>query len=357
MSGTKLQDVAEKAGVSLATASLALSGKGRISPSVRARVQEVAGNLGYRGKQDGNGKPAARGTRIAILHAEDREYEWNFVRPTLLELERALHQRELCPVLVPFTARASSESILQPISTVGARAVFAVQYANEKVLSALEAGGIMVVVINNSQFQDRLYSVCVDDFQGAYEGTMSLLALGHTSVAFVEYERPDSPAVVADRFIGFRKALEEHHIVFSPDQRITIPFLDEKKLARKLGALFSRPDRPTAIFAHDDYLGLYVIAALKELGLEVPRDVSLVAPGDVLDYSLPFMPQITTMRINTSLLGRIAVDLMMERFRADHEEVHVLKVKEQLVRRESCAAAPGRAPCREPRAAAQGEVS
>ena len=341
MRGAKLQDVATKAGVSLATASLALSGKGRISAAVRVRVQEAAGDLGYRGKQDGQGRPSPRGTRVAILHAEDREYEWNFVRPTLLELERAMHQREFSPVFVPFSARASTEHILQLITAVGASAVFAVHFSNEKVLSALEAGGIRVVVINNSQFQDRFHSVCVDDFQGAYEGTMSLLALGHVSVAFVEYERPDSPAVVADRFIGFRKALDEHHVVFSPEQRITIPFLDKKKLGRKLGVLFSQPGRPTAIFAHDDYLGLYVIAALKEMGLEVPRDVSLVAPGDVLDYSLPFTPQITTMRINTSLLGRIAADLMLDRLHADHEELHVLKVKEQLVRRESCAHAGG----------------
>jgi LacI family transcriptional regulator len=341
MPGAKLHDVASKAGVSLATASLALSGKGRISAAVRVRVQEAAADLGYRGKQDGQGRAAARGTRVAILHAEDREYEWNFVRPTLLELERAMHQKELSPVLVPFSARSSTEHVLQLITAAGASAVFAVQFANEKVLSALEAGGIRVVVINNSQFQDRFHSVCVDDFQGAYEGTMSLLALGHTSVAFVEYERPDSPAVVADRFIGFRKALEERRLAFPPEQRITIPFLDRKKLSRKLGALFSRPGRPTAIFAHDDYLGLYVIAALKEMGLEVPRDLSLVAPGDVLDYSLPFMPQITTMRINTSLLGRIAADLMLDRLHTDHEELHVLKVKEQLVRRESCANATG----------------
>ena len=65
--------------------------------------------------------------------------------------------------------------------------------------------------------------------------------------------------------------------------------------------------------------------------LRCPDDVSLVAPGDVLDYSLPLMPQITTMRINTMLLGRIAANLMFERMKNGHEEVHVLKVKEQLV--------------------------
>ncbi len=194
----------------------------------------------------------------------------------------------------------------------------------------------MVVVVNNGGFQDRFHSVCVDDFQGAYEGTLSLIALGHRSIAFVEYERPESPAVVADRFVGFRKALEEAKVSFTADQRITIPFMDAKRLEKKLAALFARDGKPTAIFAHDDYLGLFVIQALAGLGLGVPRDVSLVAPGDVLDYSLPLMPQITTMRIDTSLLGRIAANLMLDRLHGSDAGVHVLKVKEQLVRRASC---------------------
>ena len=141
---------------------------------------------------------------------------------------------------------------------------------------------------------------------------------------------------MADRFVGFRKALEENRLAFPPDQRVTVPFMDQKKLIKKLDMLFSRPERPTAVFAHDDYLGLFVIRALEELGLRVPRDVSLIAPGDVLDYSLPGIPQITTMRINTSLLGGTAANVMLERFRNHHEDVHVLKVKEQLMKRESC---------------------
>ncbi len=64
--------------------------------------------------------------------------------------------------------------------------------------------------------------------------------------------------------------------------------------------------------------------------------MSLVAPGDVLDYSLPLMPQITTMRIDTALLGKIAANLLFDRMRTADAGVHVLKVKEQLVRRGSC---------------------
>ena len=336
MSGAKLQDVALKAGVSLATASLALSGKGRISTGVRERVHGAALQLGYSARRDIASGAATAAARFGILHADDRAYEWNFVRPAIVELERFLHQKGMAPVLLPFAARTSAEHVLQIVIASGVTAVFAIQYANGRVLEELVRRGVRVVVINNSQFQDQLPTVCVDDFQGAYEGTRSLLAFGHRSFGFVEYERPESPAVVADRFVGFRKALDEHHIAFSAEQRITISFMDARRLASRLRTVFSRQMKPTAIFAHDDFLGLYVIAALREMGLEVPRDVSLVAPGDVLDYSLPLMPQITTMRIDMTLLGRTAANLMIDTMRTGNSEVHVLKVKEQIVHRASC---------------------
>jgi DNA-binding LacI/PurR family transcriptional regulator len=273
---------------------------------------------------------------MGILHAEDREYEWHFIRPTVLELERSMRQRGHVPVLIAASTKEDSEKVVRHVVEAGVGAVFTLQMSDGAVFSELRSRGIQVVVINNSGFQDRFHSVCVDDFQGAYEGTLSLLTLGHRSLAFVEYARPESPNVVADRFIGFRKALDEHRVGFSPERRITIPFMDGKKLEKKLAALFGRSEKPTAIFAHDDYLGLYVIDALGRLGISVPKDVSLVAPGDVLDYNLPCTPQISTMRIDTTLLGKIAANLMFDRIRNTDSDVHVLKVKEQLVRRASC---------------------
>ena len=335
VSRARLKDIASRAKVSVATASLALNGKGRISDEVRSRVRDTADLLGYSTRRSGSLRPGAVDS-VGIIHAEDREYEWHFIRPTILELEHALRQKGHLPVLIPAGTRAEPEKTLRHVVDCGVKAVFALQVADGALFSELLGRGIRLVVISNSGFQAQFHSVCVDDFQGAYEGTLFLLSLGHRSLAFVEYTRPDSPNVVADRFIGFRKALEEQKVGFSPEQRLTVPFMDAKKLQKKLASLFSRRERPTAIFAHDDYLGLYVIEALGKLGLSVPGDVSLVAPGDVLDYRLPLMPQITTMRIDTALLGKIAANLMFDRMRNTDSDVHVLKVKEQLVRRESC---------------------
>jgi DNA-binding LacI/PurR family transcriptional regulator len=335
MARARLKDVARKANVSVATVSLVLAGKGRISQEVRGRVRDAADTLSYRPRRAACPRRADRDS-VGILCAEDRQYEWNFIRPTILELERALRQRGHVPVLIPANSRSDPEKIVHHVQGSGVRAVLSLQFSNGAVFSGLHAHGLPVVVINNSGFQERLDSVCVDDFQGAYEGTRFLLSLGHRSVAFVEYARPEFPDVVADRFVGFRKALEEQRIGFSPERRVTVPFMEMKKLEKKLALLFTRTERPTAVFAHDDYLGLYVIEVLRRIGLSVPADISLVAPGDVLDYSLPLMPQITTMRIDMALLGKIAASLLFDRMRVADAGPHVLKVKEQLVRRGSC---------------------
>ncbi|HVP18670.1 MAG TPA: LacI family DNA-binding transcriptional regulator [Spirochaetia bacterium] len=341
MAGARLQDVAERVGVSLATASLALSGKGRISVEVREKIFAAADTLGYRARSAQRVRPTAAQCPVGIVYPDDRSHEWFFTRPILIEIELAMLREGFAPVMVPVSALAGRGQTLHIVETCGLCAVFSVQFGEESLFEDLERRGTYLVVVNNSNFQDRHYSVCVDDFQGAYEGAQHLVSLGHRVIAFVEYERPDMPVLIADRFVGFRKALDENALPFSADHRVTIPFIDSKRLVERLESLFSRSDRPTAIFAHDDYLGLYVIMALRELGLRVPDDVSLIAPGDVLDYSLPGQPQITTMRINSSLLGRIAGSLMLERFRHAHEDVHVLKVKEQLVKRASCRSIAG----------------
>jgi DNA-binding LacI/PurR family transcriptional regulator len=338
MSKPKLQNVAEEAKVSLTTASLALSGKGNISAAVRERVAKAAVKIGYRRRETRlRAESVAPGTVTVLLPVDDMwAHIFYFIRPIIVEIERSLAREGFSPVLLPTFSSSEAEDIVRKILASEAKAVFSIHYGNEKLFRSLEDEGIPVVVVMNNNFQDTLYSVCVDDFQGAYEGCLHLLRLGHTSIGYVDYPRPELPAVVVDRFFGFRKALEEYAVPFSPDLRLTTDLHEREALRAGLRALFLLSQRPTALFVHDDYFAARVIAELSGMGIHVPADVSIIAPGDVLDYSEPFVPQITTMRINTALMGQISADLIVNRLRRNPEDIHVLKVKQQLVDRGSC---------------------
>ncbi|TFG61696.1 MAG: LacI family transcriptional regulator, partial [Spirochaetales bacterium] len=90
MSDTKLKDVADKAGVSLTTASMALSGKGKISGEVVKKVKEAAGEIGYKRKSIRTRPKKKSFKYVVILHYETQSYLWNFSRPFISELETIL---------------------------------------------------------------------------------------------------------------------------------------------------------------------------------------------------------------------------------------------------------------------------
>ena len=146
MAGVKLQDVAAKVGVSLATASLALSGKGRVSPDMRARVRAAAAALGYTARIAPRGRVAAAAGNVAILRFEDRDYEWSFIRPILSELEQNLIAKGYAPVSVPVGLKMPPERVRDMIRSTRSRAVFAVHYGNGRLFEELEAEGIRLVV-------------------------------------------------------------------------------------------------------------------------------------------------------------------------------------------------------------------
>ena len=338
MGAPRLQDVATEAGVSITAASMALSGKGRISNTVRERVALTAQRLGYVQRYHRTPVRLLASRYIGIVHEADQPHEWDFIRPIVQQCEDQLIARGYAAVLIPVTHGEIPEEVYRRIVASGVGAVLTIHYCSEEVLSRLEEQGILVIVINNTNTQDKFYSVCVDDFQGAYEGALYLCELGHRSILYVEYNRPDHANVVIDRFIGFQKALDQYKIGFQADQRISLEFMDTARLESSLRRSFSARRPPTAIFSHDDYLAVYILDVLRTLGKRVPEDVSIIAPGDVLRYEECYVPQITTMRINTQMLGRVACNLLMDRVDGrDHDDdIHVLKVKQQIVKRGSC---------------------
>lgn len=338
MSNVTLRDVAQEAGVSLSTASLVLNGKGQISQDVRERVIDAARKLDYVKPIYTPSSAVKPINHIAILVFEDYEkaFVWNFFRRIIIQLEAIITEERYYPVIIPVSIDQNPHEILEKVIFSKVGGLFSIDFGNQELFQQLEDREIPVVAINNSDFQSQFYTVCTDNFQGAYEGTLHLLELGHTHIAYVEYHRSDVPSVMNDRFIGFKKALDENNLDFPDEHRITVDLFDMAKLEHELRKIFKRKQPPTAIFAHDDCLAARITVALQNMQLRVPDDISIIAPGDTLDYNQPFIPRITTMRINNELMGRLAGEMLLERLKKQHQDQHVLKVNQQLVKRGSC---------------------
>ena len=333
----RLDDVARKAGVSMTTASLALSDQGRISTETKERVLEAARELGYRQKKRPVEAPERESRDIAVLL--DMDPEWSnvlfLIRPIIYEFERTVRQAGFNTVILPISRSDSTAVFMDKIRCSGAIGVATIHFASPELITQLESAGIPVVVVMNSSYQDRFYTVCTDDFQGAYEGSSYLVKCGHLRLGYVDCVRPDLPVLPVDRFFGFKKAIEEYHLDFDDSMRRQLSLEDEAQARDAVESLVREHPDMTAIFALDDDIAVRVVEMLRRAGLGVPERISVLSPGDMLDYSACYVPQITTMRIDTTYMGRIAGQMLHNRITHNPEEIHVLKVKQQLMRRGS----------------------
>ena len=339
-----LKQIAEMAGVSVPTVSMAIHGKGRLTPETRQKILDCAIEIGYpihlRRKQV---ERTAQAATVAILQNIDPEWAfiWVFIRPIVQEIELAMRNAGYTVVIIPITNYMSDDVILQKINESGAIGVFAIHLGDAPLFTIIEKGNTPVVLVMNNDLQDRFHSICSDDFQGAYEGTRHLIELGHKRFAYLDTERPNLPRLLHDRHFGFRKALAEYDISFSRQLNVRYHSHDEERLLLDLKEILSSDDPPTALFCLDDELAAHAIVQLGKLGKRIPQDISVMAPGDVLDYEVPYNPQITTMRINTTQMGRAAASMMLGRLTDTDSEVMVVKVRQQMVDRGSCIPFPG----------------
>ena len=334
----RLKDVARQAGVSPTTASMVFTGTGRISEDTKQRVVQAADTMGYR-HHHRERKTVKNTHHVALLILIDPEWTfiWHFIAEMISQIQQDLTKLGLKTVMIPISHHDDDDMIYQKITKLGCRAVFSIHIGKDTLFQRLESEGIPVVLIMNNKYQDKYFSICVDDFQGAYEGARFLLSLGHRRIDFVDAQREDLPILSTDRYYGYRKALEEEGIDFQDDHRISCEIgCSEEEIEERFRRSLDGPNAPSALFCLDDEIAFRAWNALSRLGYSIPRDISILAPGDVLDYTKPYIPQITTMHIDMTYVGRLAVNMLENRLSNRIETVHVLKVKQQLVDRGSC---------------------
>lgn len=186
-----LRDIAKAVGVSPATVSLVLRDMRNISPDTRDQVLKVAAELGY-SRQDKDGARADKPRKtlglllvidqsfsyIALLHQHDH-------REPGEARARGRLRRRADPDFVPVDRRRDRhEGNGRP-----RQGRCPLHYANVNAFVRLEDRGIPVVVVMNNKHSENYYSVCSDDFHGAYEGTKYLIELGHRSLAYIGCDR------------------------------------------------------------------------------------------------------------------------------------------------------------------------
>jgi LacI family transcriptional regulator len=306
-----LRDVAARAGVSRTTASYVLnglSGQVGISPDTEQRVREVADALGYRPNRNARSLRTARTTTIGVI--TDYVASGMFASEMLAGANMAARRADHLLVIGESEGDAKARDLL--IDEMIDRQVDGIIYATR---TALRTGfpprlaGTRAVMLNCYDPARAVPSIMPDDRTGGRGAADILLAAGVSTGVFVVGEAPPDNDGVAGprRLAGIKERFaEEGHAIAGT---IDCPWAPEATYDAVLEWL-SRGNRPKGLICMNDRAAVGAYQALRDRGLDIPGDVSVVS-FDGSQVASWLRPRVVSMVLPLRSMGELAVELLL----------------------------------------------
>jgi LacI family transcriptional regulator, galactose operon repressor len=328
-----IREIAELAGVSIATVSRVVNGREDVSPETRELVQRIVRERGYSANRSARGLSAGKtgliGGTVPMLHYPYFSYLLAGVAEALYEQDMRL---VLCPTLHEHEREVTLLERLLHGTTDGA-VIILPEETSEELELLLNHGYRFVVIDPQRPLNERIPAVSAAHTTGAGLGMQHLLSLGHRRIAAIT--GPINGKASADRRRGYYAALAEAGIAPDPELEIQSNF-EVPGGVEAANRLLDLPDPPTAIFAFNDNMAIGVMRVARERGIRVPEELSIVGFDDLGEASL-VTPALTTIRQPLAEMGRIAVSLLMRLLESQPLEALHVELATRLIVRESTA--------------------
>ncbi|WP_029009503.1 LacI family DNA-binding transcriptional regulator [Azospirillum halopraeferens] len=285
-----IRDVAERAGVSIATVSRVLNGAGTAAPDTAERVRTAVAELGFRPNRIGSSLKAARTRTLGVVIP-------SLSNPVFADSVAGVQDAaadagySLLIASTDYDPGREAQAVESLLSHRVEGLVLTVADADgSAVLDTLDAADLPYVLVYNQPRASGRPFVSVDNVAAARTMVERMIALGHTRIGMVagRFRQSDRSRLRHD---GYRAALDTAGL--APGPLIEVDFADAAP-ERRLAVRLDGPDRPTALFGSNDLVALATVRALRDLGLAVPADVS-VTGFDGIAVGALVSPALTTL--------------------------------------------------------------
>jgi DNA-binding LacI/PurR family transcriptional regulator len=327
-----IKDIARMAGVAHSTVSRALRNSPLVNRETTEKIQRIALDAGYRTSAAARSLVTRRSDTIGVVVTNIAD---PFIAGVVSGIEETADRHGLSVFLANSNAEPEREvrvarkfeerrvdGIIVTASRVGAQYV--------PLLTHMQ---VPIVMLNNQHPSQFAHSVMIANVQASLDATRHLIGLGHRRIAYLGDRHGYQSD--AERHAGYRRALEEVGLPFEP--RLVVHG-DGKPEGAEAGIaeLLALKLPPTAIFCYNDMTALGAMRQLRDRGLRIPEDISIVGFDDL--YISQYMnPPLTTVRQPMRLMGRMAMETLLQIF-AGAESGHDIKVPGELIVRHTTAA-------------------
>jgi LacI family transcriptional regulator len=326
-----IDDVAREADVSYATVSRVVNGKGYVSAETRDRVMDAVTRTGYIVNRRAQGLASGRAQVVGLVVPDlDTSYIGEIVRG--IDEELAAVSYDLMLYTTHQRKHRESAFVANVAAGLADGLLLVLPTDPTAYLDSIRRRGFPFVLIDHGGIGQDGPSVGATNHRGAYDATSYLIGLGHRRIGFVTGNLEMGCAT--DRLAGYRDALRDHGLTVDP------ALIQEGDFQQPRGfdcaaALLALPEPPTAIFASNDVSAFGVIEAIRDRGLRIPNDVSVIGFDDI-PASASIHPSLTTVRQPLEEMGRQATRMLLEFIANQERPVERVDLPTSLVIRGSC---------------------
>lgn len=305
-----IRDVAKLAGVSTSTVSVVLNGGDKyVSEGHKLKVLEAAKELDYHIPEKSNFKYNTIAVILPTITSSFFSNVLNGIETPLapsnnmlfyssnyeIEKERrcieAIKNQKLSGVILDSVCPFSGEK----------------EYI-EWLKQELIEHNIPIVVLERNWCKYKVHSVYIDNYKAAYAATEHLLNKGHTKIAHIMGN--EKMACTKERFLGYKRALYHHGIIFDPEKISYGDFTPYSGYVA-MKKILDLGVEITALFSANDQMAIGAIQAIKASGRSVPRDIAVVGFDNISVGSM-IDPALTTVNVPTYQMGNLAAKILLE---------------------------------------------
>jgi len=329
-----IRDIARAAGVSVATASKGLNGKGRMRPETRQRIVDIAREFGFRPNRNASSLTTGRTYTVGLL---TRDGYGRFTPALLGGVEDALSVDTASLLLCD--ARRDAVRERHYLDALAARRVdglIVTGRATDPVPPLAHTLPFPVLYAYTTSQSPEDTSITVDDEHGGWLAARQLLRQGCRTIAHIT--GPASYLAVQERIAGARRALAEEGRDLPVSRIMHVSFTERDAFAAVAKLLAEH--QVDGIFCGSDQIGRGVADALGAMGVRVPDDIALVGFDNWTLLAAATRPPLCSVDMNLYRLGRVAGESLLAAINGEHEP-GIRRLPCSLAVRASCPAPVG----------------
>jgi DNA-binding LacI/PurR family transcriptional regulator len=329
-----IYDVAKKSGVSISTASKALNDRKDVGEATKDRIRKIAKELNYEPSRFARALAMRKTGNIGILTV--RYYNAPMLtNPFYSKIIEGIEEHLINSDMNLITNILRKEQVVsgeipKMVKEKSADGIVLLGHMPADFVRMIVDRDMPAVMVDNYVKDAPVSSIIIDNVDGAYKAVSYLLDSGHKNVAYVSGSQ--ARYSFKQREIGYRKALAERSIM--ADDRLIVFNDNDEPGYEWMKKIMDGPKKPDAIFACNDVHAILAINMLKDMGINVPDDVSVMG-FDNIELTEHFIPSISTIDVNKEAMGIKASDMLVDIINTKKNRVENILFPASLVIRNS----------------------